>query len=186
MKNLLLLLLLVGVGAPAQPAPRPVPATVQWLVDRLWVREATGRNDGPAVAALVKAGGGNPADRPEWCGFTQAADQRAHRLPIPPHGMQGAARAWFYAASPRTCYLAGRRGALADIAPGDLVGFAYGRDPVVHHIARDQAVVPSDQKSRPPRGFWVLAGNEGRGPNAGLHLSYYPGPNIAAASRWDR
>jgi hypothetical protein len=149
-------------------------ATVAWLQTRLWVREATGKNDGPAVAALVKAGGGNPAIRPEWCGFTQAADQRAHKLPIPANGMQGAARAWFWVPA--------RRVPLDSVKPGHLAGFDYGRG--IHHVARVAVVGKPLRAGRPPRTIWTIAGNEGQGANAGMHLTPYPSPNIAAFANW--
>jgi hypothetical protein len=194
MKKLLLILLLAiifalwwaaSVSAQTLP-PRNAVATaacIKWLMARQTIREATGRNDGPAVAALVKAGGGDPSIRPEWCGFTQAACQKANGLPIPGAGMQGAARAWFPKEGLRTTYLVGVRGTLDVIGPGDLVGFDYGRG--IHHVARCKEVVPALRKGRPPRAFYTLAGNEGRGTNAGLHLTYYAAPNIDAAARWD-
>jgi len=164
--------------------PATTAATLAWLAERLWVKEATARpgNDGPAVAAIIQAGGGAPAQHPEWCGFTQAADQLAQKLPIPKNGMQGAARAWFWDPV-RTYFLAGVRGTVALVMPGDLVGFDYGRG--IHHIARAKQTVPNEIKSRPPRGFYTLAGNEGRYPTAGLHLTYYPAVNIDAGARWD-
>jgi hypothetical protein len=170
--------------ASAQPSRNPAvqAATIDWLTARLAVREATGRNDGPAVAALVRAGGGEPNVGLEWCGFTQAADQRAHGLPIPAAGMQGAARAWFVDPR-RTYYLAGRRGQLTSIAPGDLAGFDYGHG--IHHITRFAQVMPPLRKGRPPRGFYTIGGNEGRGANAGVHRTYYPATNITAGARWD-
>lgn len=175
-----------GLGGAAQAQPQRnaavQAATIGWLTARLNVREATGRNDGPAVAAIVRAGGGPPNAGLEWCGFTQAAAQRAQRLPIPAAGMQGAARAWF--ADPgRTYYLAGRRGLLTSIQPGDLAGFDYGQG--IHHITRFAQVMPPLRKGRPPRGFYTLGGNEGRGTNAGVHRTYYAAPTIAAAARWD-
>ena len=177
---------LAGLTFPAGAQPNRNPAvqaaTITWLTARLNVREATGRNDGPAVAALVRAGGGEANVGLEWCGFTQAADQRAHGLPIPAAGMQGAARAWF-ADSRRTYYLVGRRGTLASVQPGDLAGFDYGRG--IHHITRFVEVLPPLRKGRPPRGFYTIGGNEGRGIAAGVHRTYYPAPNIAAGARWD-
>lgn len=157
-------------------------ATIAWLTARLDVREATSRNDGPAVAAIVRAGGGQPNVGLEWCGFTQAADQRANGLPIPAAGMQGAARAWF-TDSQRTFYLAGRRGALTSIQPGDLAGFDYGHG--IHHITRFVEVLPPLRKGRSPRGFYTIGGNEGRGIRAGMHRTYYPATSIAAGARWD-
>ena len=177
MKKLALLLFNVALfhRVSAQPAPPTAVgvATVQWLQARAYIRELTGNNDGPDVAALVKAGGGDPAQRPEWCGFTQAACQRAFGLPIPGGGMQGAARAWFPAA---------RRVALTATAPGDLAGFDYGRG--IHHVARVAVLGKPLRAGRPPRSVWTLAGNEGRGTNAGIHLTNYPAQNIAAFGRW--
>ncbi len=189
-------LLLMVVAGLTQAQPRPSRAVqdangraaVAWLTARLWIREATGRNDGPAVAALVKAGGGVPAQLPEWCGFTQTACQRAHGLPYPGGGMQGAARAWFPLTGPqaaRTVYQAGVRGALDSIRVGYKLGFAWRPNPEIHHITLAAEIVKNDIKSRPPRGFWSLGGNEGRGTNAGVHRSYYASPNITAASNWN-
>lgn len=191
----LLLLLAVSCQLVATAQPRRNPATqastVKWLADRGTVREATARpgNDGPTVAAIIKAGGGPPAQHPEWCGFTQAADQRAHGLPIPAHGLQGAARYWFVDGHkrplPRCFYYAGQRGALDSVQAGDLLGFARGANPDIHHITRAAVKVPPLRRGRPPRGYWSWGGNEGRWPNAGMHYTYYPGPNITAAARWD-
>lgn len=172
--GLTLLLIAHSVTAASQALPAPIGvATVQWLQERLNVREATGHNDGPAVAALVRAGGGNPNDRPEWCGFTQAADQRAHGLPIPAAGMQGAARAWFPAS---------RRVSLDSARPGHLAGFDYGAG--IHHVARVAVLGKPLRAGRPPRSVWTIAGNEGRGTNAGIHLTNYPAQNIAAFANW--
>lgn len=172
--GLTLLLIAHSFTAAAQTAPLPIGvATVQWLQERLYIRELTGRNDGPEVAALVRAGGGNPADHPEWCGFTQAADQRAHGLPIPSGGMQGAARAWFPSA---------RRLSLAQAQPGHLAGFDYGQG--LHHVARVAVLGKPLRPGRPPRTVWTIAGNEGRGTNAGIRFTNYPSANIAAFSNW--
>lgn len=181
---MLLLAVPVVQAQPSRPPRRPAvqAATVDWLRQRLGVREVGRNNRGPEVDALVRAGGGDPHDAPEWCGFTQTADQRAHGLPFPSQGMQGAARAWFYASNPRTHYLAGRRGAAEDLQPGDLVGVAYGG--TVHHIMRVAEIVPPLRKGRPPRGFYTIAGNEGRFPG-GMHHSFYAAPSIAAGARWD-
>jgi hypothetical protein len=192
---LLALALLVGFafGAAAQPRRNPATqaSTVKWLADRGTTQEATARpgNDGPAVAAIIRAGGGNPAIHPEWCGFTQAANQRAHGLPIPAKGMQGAARAWFVDAQQRPLsrcfYYAGRRGVLDSVQAGDLLGFAWRPNPVIHHITRAAKQVPPLRRGRPPRGYWSWGGNEGRFPTAGMHYHYYPAANITAAARWD-
>ena len=187
------LLLLCCFASRAQPRRNPITqaATVKWLLDRLSVREATARpgNDGPAVAAIITAGGGAAREHPEWCGFTQAADQRAHGLPIPGGGLQGAARYWFVDARrqllPRAYFYAGRRGVLDSIQRGDLVGFAWRGSPDIHHIVRADELVPPLRRGRAPRGVWSWGGNEGRWPDAGMHRSMYPGPNVTAASRWD-
>jgi len=179
--------------AKAQPRRNPATQakTVKWLADRGNVREATARpgNDGPAVAAIIRAGGGTPAQRPEWCGFTQAGDQRAHGLPIPANGLQGAARYWFVDVKnrllPRTFYYAGQRGVLDSIQQADMLGFAWRPNLVIHHITRADKAVPPLRRGRPPRGFWSWGGNEGRFPNAGMHYTYYPAANITAAARWD-
>jgi len=174
----------------AQPRRNPLvqAATCEWLRERLWIRESTGHNDGPAVAVIVKAGGGVPGQKPEYCGFTQTADQRAHGLPIPRNGMQGAARAWAPLTGPdakRTFYYAGRFGVLDSIQQGDIVCFAWRPNPVIHHVTRADELVRALRKGRPPRGCYTLAGNEGHGTNAGFHRTFYPGPNITAAARWD-
>jgi len=182
---------------PPPPAARPAAAlalpprnpataarTLAWLTVRLDVREATGRNDGPAVAAIVRAGGGAWQGLPEWCGFTQAADQLANGLLIPKNGLQGGARYWFVDPA-RTFFLAGVRGSVTDIAPGDLIGFAWRPSVILHHIVRAQEIVPPLRRGRPPRGMWCLGGNEGRGISAGLHRSYYAAPSLTAAARWD-
>lgn len=160
--------------AKAQPTPIGV-QTVQWLLDRQWIREATGRNDGPAVAALVRAGGGEytATYHPEWCGFTQAADQLAHGLPIPKNGMQGAAAAWF---PPN------RLVSLDAVEIGHQAGFDYSHG--IHHIARVAVLGRPVRPGRPPRNIWTIAGNEGRGTTAGVHLTNYPATNIAAFSNW--
>lgn len=190
---LLLLAISYQLVAVAQPRrnPRVQASTVAWLAARATVREATRYpgNDGPEVAAIIRAGGGNPADHPEHCGFTQAADQRAHGLPIPGGGLQGAARYWFVDVRkrllPRTFYYAGQRGVLDSVQAGDLLGFAWRPNPTIHHITRAAAIVPPLRRGRPPRGVWSWGGNEGRWPNAGMHYTYYPAPNITAAARWD-
>ena len=177
--------------AQAQPAPRVVQArnaqfTIDWLTGRLWVREATGRNDGPAVADIIRAGGGVPAQRPEWCGFTQAADNRAHGLPIPRNGMQGAARAWFPLTGPdaeRTLFhRAAGIGSIDSIRLGLQAGFDYGRG--IHHVAKVAKLGRPVRAGRAPRNVYTLAGNEGTGTNAGLKLTLYPIGAIDALGNW--
>ena len=170
-----LLLLAHAISAASQSTP-PAPIgvqTVQWLQERLDIREATGHNDGPDVAALIRGGGGNPADRPEWCGFTQAADQRAHGLPIPGGGMQGAAAAWFPLA---------RRVPLGLVQVGYQAGFWHHGG--IHHITRVAVLGRPLRAGRPPRTVWTIGGNEGRGTSAGMHLTGYGAGNIAAFSNW--
>lgn len=40
------------------------------------IMEQGGNNTGAGVARIIRIGGGNPADRPPWCGFTVAACYR--------------------------------------------------------------------------------------------------------------
>ena len=87
--------------------------------------------------------------------------------------MQGAARAWFPAA---------RRVPLALAQAGHCAGFDYGQG--IHHIARVAVLGKPLRAGRPPRTVWTIAGNEGRGTNAGMHLTPYPSQNIAAFSNW--
>ena len=100
-------------------------------------RETNGKNRGPLVDPIICADGGNPADQPEWCGFTQAAANRSCGLPIPRHGMQGAAKAWFPLTGPdagRTLWdRATGRGSIDSIRLGLKAGFDYGRG--IHHVA---------------------------------------------------
>jgi len=187
-----LFLTLVGCyAAQATPAPRAVQArnaqlTIDWLTGRMWVREATGRNDGPGVADIIRAGGGVPAQRPEWCGFTQAADNRANGLPIPRGGMQGAAKAWFPLTGPdaeRTLFhRAAGIGSIDSIRTGLQAGFDYGRG--IHHVAKVAKLGRPVRAGRAPRNVYTLAGNEGSGTNAGLKLTLYPIGAIDALSNW--
>ena len=189
---LLVCLRLTGYGQALRPlaAPRSASRVAQgrnatlivlWLTQRLDVREATGHNDGPGVAAIVRAGGGDPRDRPEWCGYTRAAAQRSVGLPIPLAGMQGAARAWFVP-SPRLLYRAGSVGSLDSLRVG-LCGGVWHRENI-HHIVTIAELGRPLRKGRAPRTVWCLAGNEGVGLNAGLHRSLYPATAMFALANW--
>ncbi len=172
----LLLLLAISYQLSAQPsraveASRAAAATA-WLTPRLYIREATGNNDGPDVWALIKAGGGQP--RMPWCGFTQRACQVALKLPYPAGA--GGSYNWF---------LDKRRAVPLDsIRPGLLVGNysrARGR---IAHITRVVQVIPPLRKGRPPRGAYCIGGNEGSGTRAGMHRTLYPMASIYALSNW--
>lgn len=153
-----------------------------------YVREATGRNDGTDVAALVRAGGGeySATYKPEWCGFTQAAANRSCGLPIPRNGMQGAARAWFPLTGPdaaRTVFRRGVKGSIDSIAVGQKAGFDYGKG--IHHVACIDELGRPVRSGRAPRTLYTLAGNEGKGTNAGLHRTLYPITSIDGLSNWN-
>ncbi|MGI4884289.1 MAG: hypothetical protein ACRYFR_04950 [Janthinobacterium lividum] len=178
--------------ASAQPATRARQAqaatcTLAWLTAHQTARETAGTNRGPLVDAIVKAGGGVPAQAPEWCGFTQAAANRSCGLPIPAAGMQGAARAWFPLTGPqaqRTLYhRAAGRGAIDSIRIGLKAGFDYGRG--IHHIAAVASLGRPVRAGRAPRSLYTLAGNEGNGPTAGLHLTLYALTAIDALANWN-
>jgi hypothetical protein len=184
-------LICLAYYANAQPAPRASQAqaatcTLQFLTAHLWVRESQGSNAGPGVQQLVKAGGGDYRQKPEWCGFTQAAANRNCGLPIPRNGMQGAARAWFPLTGPdaaRTIWhRAAGRGSIDSIRLGLKAGFDYGRG--VHHIAAVAQLGRPVRAGRAPRTVWTLAGNEGRGTDAGLKLTLYPIGAIDALANW--
>ena len=175
----LLLCLLLALASPATAAPTGAECCIAWLRARLWVREATGHNDGPAVAAIIAANNGNPRD--EWCGHTQADAQRSCGLPVPKGS--GGSYNWFLDRV-RTFYLVGVRGTLDAIQPGHLVGIYSPKRGRIAHITRAVQVVPPLRKGRPPRGFYCIGGNEGSGTNAGMHLTYYPSGGIHAAANW--
>lgn len=178
----LLLLWLVATHAHGQTTQAQRAAcTLDWLHQHLNVREATGRNDGPAVAAIIRAGGGTAADRPEWCGFTQTAANKSCGLPFPANGMQGAARYWFLP-GPRLVYTLGGKGTFEAIQPGYKVGIWHGN--AIHHITCAETPGRAVRKGRPARGWWCLAGNEGTGTSAGVHRTFYAAPSIYAAANW--
>ena len=173
--------------ASSQPTSRARQAqaatcTLDWLRAHQAARETWGTNRGPLVDPIIRAGGGNPADRPEWCGFTQAAANRACGLPIPAGGMQGAARAWF-TPGPRLVWLRARNyGSIDSIRPGLKAGFDYGAG--IHHIACVATLGRPLRAGRAPRSLYTYAGNEGTGPTAGLHYTLYSITSIDALANW--
>ena len=175
------LLLVSCLQVTLQASAQPAACTLDWLRAHLNVREATGRNDGPAVAAIVRAGGGNPLQRPEWCGFTQTAANRACGLPYPANGMQGAAAAWFRP-GPRLVYQLGTKGSLDSLKPGYKAGLWYGT--AVHHITCLAVEGRPTRRGRAARGWYCLGGNEGRGAEAGLHYTFYSSGSLFAVSNW--
>ena len=88
--------------------------------------------------------------------------------------MQGAARAWFPAR---------RRVGLDSVKVGHLAGFDYGNG-TIHHVARVVAFGRPIRRGRPPRLIYTIAGNEGTGTNAGVHLTGYAAGSIAAFANW--
>lgn len=178
---LLVLWLLLILSAVAQPS-RAVQAAnatraIAWLEAHRDVREATGRNDGPAVWAIIRAGGGEP--RMEWCGFTQCAAQKYAGLPYPDG--PGAAANWFHSRQ-RTYYVRGHRGNADSLQVGHCVGIWHGD--AVHHITRAVTLARPIRRGRPARGAWCIAGNEGRGSDAGVKLTFYPLVSMYALSNW--
>lgn len=156
------------------------------LYSLTWVSESDGYNAGPGVEMIVRLGGGNYRQRPAWCGFTQAYTNLQLRLPIPANGMQGAARAWFPLTGPdaeRTRFRRGRLGSEDVVAVGQRAGFDYGSG--IHHVAAVVELGRSVRAGRAPRTIKTLAGNEGNGRRAGLHLTQYPMSSIDALADWN-
>ena len=181
-------LLLLAVRASAQPSRARETAnavcTLDFLRAHLSVRESEGNNAGPGVRALVLAGGGDysSAYHPEWCGFTQAAANRSCGLPIPKNGMQGAAAAWFTPGPRLVFHRARAYGSIDSIRPGLKCGFDYGRG--IHHIGCVAVLGRPVRAGRAPRSLYTLAGNEGRGTDAGVKLSLYSIGSIDALANW--
>jgi hypothetical protein len=190
MRKLLALLLLVQCSlfnVVAQPTSRARQAqaaacTLKWLADHQAARETAGKNRGPLVDPIIRAGGGVPAQRPEWCGFTQAAANRSCGLPIPRNGMQGAAAAWFPLKGPDAARTLWDRKTIDSIALGLKAGFDYGNG--IHHVAEVAELGRPMRAGRAPRSVWTWAGNEGKGTAAGLYRSLYPIGAIDALSNW--
>jgi len=186
-------LICLAYYAKAQPTSRARQAqaaacTLAFLRAHQDVRETLGNNAGPGVRALVLAGGGEytATYKPEWCGFTQAAANRSCGLPIPRNGMQGAANAWAPLTGPdarRTLFhRAAGRGSIDSIRLGLKACFDYSRG--LHHVAAVAELGRPLRAGRAPRSVWTLAGNEGTGTAAGLHLTLYPIGAIDALSNW--
>jgi len=195
MKKLLSLFLVLlstfcgGVSSFAQPMPtqrrgesQNAACVLAWLDAHLNVREATGHNDGPAVAAIVRASGGDPRDHPEWCGFTRAAANRSCGLPYPAGGRQGAAAAWFRP-GPRLVYQVGAVGRLEELRPGLCAGIWH--DGGIHHITTVAELGRPVRAGRVPRTAWCKAGNESSGANAGVHRTCWPVAALYALSNWN-
>lgn len=169
---LLILLLALTLGASAQPsraveAQRAAQATA-WLTSHLWVRGY----ESPFVVGLRRRGGA--ADGAAWCGLTQREVQRVLGLPWP-NGPAGSYN-WFLdkrRAVPRDSVRVGL--CVAIYSP------ARGR---IGHITRAMELVPPLRKGRPPRGAYCGGGNEGSGPNNGIHRTLYPLGSMYALSNW--
>jgi len=186
MRKLLLLcaaLLVLCNIAQAQSCALP------WLAARLSAVESTGYNRGPLVDKIIVAGGGNPYVRksPEWCGFTQAAANRACGCPIPRNGTQGRAAAWFPLTGPdahRTVFFRGRRGSIDSIRAGQKAGFDYGAG--IHHVNAVAELGRPVRAGRAPRSVWCVGGNEGTGATAGVKRNLWPVTSIDGLSDWSK
>jgi hypothetical protein len=153
-----------------------------WSAAHLYVREATGHNDGPEIDAWARALG-IPLRSP-WCGAFQAAGQRACGLPVPPGA--GGARNWFRDPH-RTYFLRGQRGRVDDVAVAHQVGFYYVNLGRIGHIGQVVALAQGRRRGRPARGYLVRAGNTGSGggrDGAGVHDLFYAAADVYAAANW--
>lgn len=180
---ILLLMCFGSYGQPLPPAYANANCTLKWSATQLYVREATGRNDGPEVEAYLKITGNRKGEA--WCGAFQAAVQKACGLPFP--NAAGGARFWFVPSSPKTFYIRGQRGVADWIQLGDKGGFWYSNLNRVGHIAMVVKESRPIRKGRPARGFIMRAGNTGSGggrEGAGVHDYFYSTNDIFAASRW--
>lgn len=183
--------MLVMVPPPVVVKPRPIPARfnrrlqalngtklVQWLTRHQWVRETHGNNRSPFIDAMVHMFGGKSGW--PWCGYTVLATQKAVGLPAPAGG-QKASNCFVDLA--RISYRAGGRYHGDSAKVGHLLGVSYGNG--INHVTRIKSKVKNEIRSRPPRGYWCLGGNEGSGRAAGILLSYYPFPNVRATSNYN-
>lgn len=180
-------LLIAAIRAYGQPS-RAIQATngnctATWAYTQLYVREATGNNDGPEVERYQRVTGNHRGEA--WCGSFQAACQQACGLPWP--ASAGGARFWFLPTNRRTFFLRGQRGTLDSLKVGDKVGFIYsaGR---VGHIGLAVAAKRAVRRGRPARGFIIRAGNTGSGggrEGAGVRDVFYSAADIATASNWN-
>ncbi|TGD80313.1 hypothetical protein [Hymenobacter wooponensis] len=156
--------------------------TLDWAGRQTGVRELTGRNDGPQINAWQKAAGA--ALYGPWCGVYQAANQRACGLPVP----KGAAGSYnWFTDKTRTYYFTGKRGSIDSLKPGHVVGFYYASLGRIGHIGRAVEMGRSIRKGRPARGWYVNAGNTGRGggrDGGGVRVVFYPNSDISAVANW--
>ncbi len=162
----------------AVQAQRAAAATL-WLQQHLYLKESTGYNRDPLIDSWARAVGVSLGS--EWCGLTQWACQRALKLPTP-SGPAGSYN-WFKDPA-RTYYVQGQRGSLDSIRAGHPLGIYNARRGRIAHITRCISLGRSVRAGRPARAFWCIAGNEGSGANAGVHLTLYPATSIHAAANW--
>lgn len=152
-------------GRAAQAAAGARAAVV--AAGRLGIREATGKNDGPAIDAMLRLVG-SPRFSP-WCGAEQAWQQQLCGLPFPRQA--GGARFW--AVDPvRTYFVRGTRGSVDSLKPGHQVMFYYANLGRIGHIGRAVAPGRSVRRGRPARGWWCVEGNTGTSgtrEGAGVH-----------------
>lgn len=149
---------------------------------RLHIREATGRNDGPAIDAMLRLVG-SPLRSP-WCGAEQAQQQRLCGLPFPRHA--GAAKSWA-AERPRTYFLQGVRGTVDSLKPGHQVMFYYPALGRIAHVGRAIAPGRSIRKGRPARGWYTIEGNtnpQGSREGGGVHRLFRLRSEFYAAANW--
>lgn len=177
----LVVLWLNATGAHAQtPAEQAkADACEAWLRAHLQLKEVGANNRAPLIDTWARRAGVGLGS--EWCGLTQMECQLENGLPIPA-GPAGSYN-WFLKTSPRTVYLQGQRGTYANMVRGYPAGLFNRRLGRVAHITRIVQVVWNGPHTRPPRGFWCIAGNEGNFPG-GVHLTFYPYSSLYAASDW--
>lgn len=155
---------------------------IAWSNLYLYVREATGNNDGPEIDKWNKALG-IPL-RSYWCASYQAAGQRENNLPYP--AAAGGSYNWFKPTSWRTYYIRGKTGSPDSIRPGHHVGFFYTNLKRIGHMGR--VISPTKLDSRGvPRGWNTNEGNTGSGGGrngAGVHQLMRAKWEFYAASNW--
>jgi hypothetical protein len=150
---------------------------------RLYIREATGHNDGAEVEVAQRAAGAKKGD--PWCGCERFMWNKLAGLPTP--AWPAAARNWSLTSSPRTYYIRGLRGSLDSVKVGDTVTFYYANLGRVGHVGMDVAHSRPIRRGRPTRSFTVRAGNTGAGggrDGAGNHDVLYAATDIYAGARW--
>ncbi|RPD44837.1 hypothetical protein DNI29_19200 [Hymenobacter sediminis] len=157
-----------------------VDCQLQAATDRLHVREATGRNDGPEVWATQKAAGVKKFD--PWCGCEMFLQQQSCGLPSPK--LPAAARTWSLPSSSRTFFVRGMRGSLDSLRPGHIVTLYYAN---LGRVGKVVALGRAVQAGRAPRTYLVNSGNTGRGggrDGAGVYNVNYPAYQIYAGANW--